>query len=124
MTYDKYRYNYNNNNNNRYNRKNAYLYEDMEDEKFKEWKCFNYNLNEFIDYLFSCCKATTSTPQNKKTFVKRERFSSSELYNNYCNYIPFDYQTNLVYTPHNLKPRNIMFIGGKTIYGQRVSVNM
>ena len=58
MTYEKYRYSHNNRNNNRYNRKNAYLYEDMEDAKFKEWKC--YNLNDFIDYIFSCCKSTTS----------------------------------------------------------------
>ena len=81
--------------------------------KIKEMKCLDYkNINEFLEYIFVCCNSTTS----------KEIYHSKKNYkDNNCVMSPV-YSTP-IYTSkqHVLKPRNITFIGGKTIYGQRVS---
>jgi len=87
--------------------------------KFKEMKCLDYKqINDFFEYLFVCCKSTTSSQRHRSRKKHRDYDTSSNL-NEFIS--PIFNRHNYTNKQHVLKPRNITFIGGKTIYGQRVS---
>jgi hypothetical protein len=86
--------------------------------KFKEMKCLDYKqINDFFEYLFVCCKSTT----NSRRHHTRKKHKDTDPGNLSEVFSPIFNRPNYTNKQHVLKPRNITFIGGKTIYGQRVS---
>ena len=110
--------------------------------KLKEMKCLDYKqLNEFFEYLFVCCSSTKNSQRNcckkKNNDIDSSKLtdffspifhtsnSTSKPQTNYISKQPIIHtnrqHANSTNKQHVLKSRNITFIGGKTIYGQRVS---